>query len=69
MRDPKRIKEITDKIALVWTKYPDQRLFQLLFNYGFFPRAGLGKVRDPFHFEDDTVNDHLDKILSGEIKM
>ena len=70
MRDPKRIKRISDKIALVWETYPDQRLFQLFFNYGFFPRAEkLGTVQDPFNLEDDLVEAHLDKIISGEIKM
>ena len=69
MRKTERIKRITQKIEKVWIKHPDQRLFQLLFNYGFFPRAEkLGTVQDPFHLEDDLVEAHLDKIIS-EVKM
>jgi len=70
MREQKRIKRICDKIEKVWNEYPDQRLFQLLFNYGFFPRAEkLGTVQDPFHIEDNITEKHLDKILNGEVEM
>lgn len=69
MRDKKRIKRITEKIAKIWIMYPDQRLFQLLFNYGFLQRAEIGRVYDPFGLEDDNVEKHLDKILSGEVTM
>ena len=70
MREQARIKRILEKIAEVWIKYPDQRLFQLLFNYGFFPRAEkVGTVQDPFSLDDDIVEAHLDKILSGEVMM
>ena len=70
MREKERINRIAEKIAEVWTKHPDQRLFQILFNYGFYPRAEkLGTVQDPFNLEDDIVEAHLDKILSGEVEM
>jgi len=70
MRDKERIDRITKKIAEIWIKYPDQRLFQLLFNYGFYARGEkLGTCQDPFNIEDDITEAHLDKILNGEVKM
>ena len=70
MRDTKRIKRICEKLEQVWSKHPDQRLFQILFNYEFYPRAEKsGTVQDPFHIQDDTTEEHLDKIINGEVKM
>jgi len=35
MRDPNRIKKICTLLEILWNKYPDQRLGQLLENYVF----------------------------------
>ena len=64
MRDKKRIKRILNKIEKLWNLQSDQRLFQLLFNYTELgTREGLGKVRDPFHYEDDLTEKYLDAYL------
>ena len=43
MRDPKRIPKILTELDLLWRKYPDQRLGQLLENY-VFPNILVKKV-------------------------
>lgn len=65
MRDPKRIKKILGQIEGLWNLFPDQRLFQLLFNY---TRLGtrtkkLGTIKDPFYYEDDIIEKELELIL------
>ena len=69
MRELKRIDRITNKIGIVWKMYPDWRLMQTLFNYGFLERAEVGRVYDPFNKEDDKVEALLDKIISGELEI
>lgn len=67
MRDIHRIERILTKIGILWGKTPDQRFFQLLFNYTRLgTRAGLGKVQDPFHYKDDELEKHLDKLLGRD---
>ncbi len=40
----------------LWDRHPRQRFGQLLFNYTRFgTRAGLGRVVDPFHFQDEDI--------------
>lgn len=64
MRDPKRIRRILDKLELIWNQFPDQRFFQVLFNYTQLgTRTHLGCVRDPFHYEDDELENILDGVL------
>jgi len=64
MRDQKRIKRILNKIEKLLNIFPDQRLFQLLFNYTQLgTRDGLGTVRDPFHYEDDLTEKYIDAWL------
>jgi hypothetical protein len=67
MRDPKRIPRILEKMQLVWEMRPDQRLFQLMDNY----ITGYNKWQSSFIFyvEDDELEAHLDKIISGEIEI
>lgn len=65
MRDPKRIKRILKLVEELWNSFPDQRLFQLLYNY---TRLGtrtekLGTVKDPFHYEDDVIEKELEFVL------
>ena len=54
MRDPKRIKEMLKEIETLWKRYPDQRLFQLLFNYTRFDPE-----ESNFYFleDEDILND------------
>ena len=49
MRDPARIDRILHAIGVLWHAHPDQRLGQLLHNYGGFPAADAYAVED-----DDT---------------
>ncbi len=53
MRDPKRIKRILDLIEKLWTQAPDQRLGQLLMNYGGFT------TKDNWNIEDDDTETML----------
>ena len=59
MRDPERIERILHKIKLIWEKNPDQRLGQLLINYGF------GRISEPlmWNAEDDNTEKNLDKMI------
>jgi len=65
MRDPKRIDRILKQIEILWKKYPDQRLGQLLFNYTRFgTRAEKhGVIKDIFFYEDDSIESDLKKVL------
>ena len=67
MRDPERIPRIMRKMAKVWEMKPDQRFFQLMDNYV----TGYNQWQSPFIFQiqDKDLEEHLDKILSGEIKI
>jgi hypothetical protein len=61
VRDPQRIDRILEKVRILWYTYPDQRLGQLLANYGF------GHHTDPFHVEDDGLEAELDKMLDAQL--
>ena len=64
MRDLKRIDRILSKLGTLWKKTPNQRLFQFLFNYTQLgTRATIGTIKDPFHYEDDTLETQLDYLL------
>ncbi len=65
MRDSKRIRRILELIEELWSSFPDQRLFQLLFNY---TKLGtrtekIGTVKDPFYYEDEVIEKELKLIL------
>lgn len=57
MRDPKRIKRILKLIEKHWTKYPDQRFFQLLTNIGLYHHK-----QDAWYVEDDVTEEHLNHV-------
>jgi len=64
MKDLKRIERIMYKIGKLWTHFPKQRLFQLLFNYTQLgTRDKVGTVRDPFYYDDSAVEAYLDVQL------
>lgn len=56
MRELARIKRILKLIEKIWNKYPDQRLGQLLINYGF-------SERDIFNQEDNVTEGSLKRWL------
>lgn len=62
MRNPKRIPQICKRIEKLWTKYPDQRLGQLLANYVF------GHHVDIYFQEDDETLERLGGEKSGKKK-
>ena len=47
MRDPKRIYELLTRLEIVWAKYPDLRLAQIISNT-------FGATTDIFYVEDDA---------------
>ena len=65
MREKERIKRILNKLEQVWTKFPDQRLGQILENYIFFrgERGDQTSVR-MFYQEDDDTEEILDFQLN-----
>ena len=64
MRKIERIDRITQKISRLWKMFPDQRLFQLLFNYTQLgARDEIGTVKDPFYYDDDDIEEQLDNML------
>jgi len=50
VRDPERIERILDLIRIIWNKYPDLRLGQLLLN----AQSDLS-----FHLEDEDLEAEL----------
>jgi uncharacterized protein YihD (DUF1040 family) len=61
MRDEKRIKKILKQIEVVWKKYPDLRLFQLLLN-----PLGLPGHTELYYLEDDTLSEILKKYYESK---
>lgn len=58
-RDPARIDYILAKLGDLWSIHPDMRLGQLISNL-----KGVGP-QDVFHFEDDDLEDQLNKVLDN----
>lgn len=56
MRDPNRIPIVLGKLQTVWESMPDLRLTQLLINM-----IGYKWAKDPFHLEDDKLEEMLDE--------
>ena len=56
MRDPSRIPKILNKLRLLWEKYPDLRLGQLVEN----ARCSQSVKVDTFNIEDDALEEGLD---------
>lgn len=72
MRKKERIDRILNLIRTLWLKYPEQRFFQLLFNYTklgtrTFYEDETGErhygIADPFHYEDDELEKELRKVI------
>lgn len=67
MRDPERIDKIIGLLRILWKRYPDMRLGQLLENYIFGHH--LERMRDGlqwgclFHVEDEIVVAKLGDLL------
>lgn len=66
MRDPKRIPEILKQLEVVWKKYPDLRLGQLLVNSLYAHKTTI-----LFFIEDDKLIEEIEKFhtpigVSGE---
>lgn len=64
MRDPKRLPEMLQLLALVWAANPDLRLTQLVNNAAF---AGGWKDNDTFHCEDDVTMAGLVQLAQGDV--
>lgn len=60
MRDPNRIPTILNSIRNMWEAYPDQRLGQLILNFGPASDAALYYIED----EDliDRMKSNIDKM-------
>jgi len=64
MRPKERIDRILSKLSIIWNKYPDMRLGQLLENF-IYTRGERGDKTSVrlFYQEDDTTEDIIDEIL------
>jgi len=58
MRDPNRIARILDLLSRYWKKHPDMRLAQIVGNC-----HGSG---DPYHMEDDVLEDYLRRKIDPQ---
>lgn len=65
MRDSSRIDRILEKLGILWKKYPDQRLEQLLENYIFFKGYRGDKTSVALFFQED---DETESLLKGLTK-
>ncbi len=54
MRDPERIGPMLERIKEIWTKFPDLRLLQLLYNV-------LERDTMAYYFEDDELFKRLEE--------
>lgn len=56
--------QILEAIKELHEKHPNQRFFQLLFNYSILGSRGeIGYIVDPFHYEDESTLKSLKKNL------
>ena len=67
MRDLKRIPRMIKQLEILWKKYPDQRLGQILENYVFFEgkRGDKTSVR-LFHQEDSKTEKIIKEFLEED---
>lgn len=65
MRDPERINRILNHIRDLWEMFPDQRFFQLLFNYTRLGTRAKTGIKDPFYYTDDEVEAELRRMIRG----
>lgn len=69
-KDTERIEKIMYKLGRLWVLHPQQRFFQLLYNYTELgTRDRIGTVRDPFRYEDDVLEAYLDAYLKESKKL
>ena len=70
MREEERIERIMYKIGRLWVLNPDQRFFQLLYNYTQLgTRDKIGTIRDPFYYEDSELEEYLDHYIKEYSKV
>ena len=60
MRDPNRIAPLLKKLAEAWSKWPDQRFGQFVYNF-----FGACQI-DPFYIEDDYWEIALQAYINGK---
>ena len=65
MRDPQRIERIIGLLRTYWQGNPDLRLGQLVAN---LHRDTGGEDNDPFHMEDDELEQQLRLYVEGPPK-
>lgn len=58
MRDPNRIREVLNRLRVVWEAYPDLRLGQLLLNVGDDPVL--------YYIEDNVLIKAIEDFYLGE---
>ena len=61
MRDPKQIGRLLAKIEMLWERYPDQRLCQLLVNVNDLAY----KLDLSYYLEDEKLDNLLDRALEN----
>ena len=61
MRDPKRIPKILDRLRIVWEKYPDLRLGQLIENV--FPNTSYDFI-SAYNLEDERFIGEIEDYYS-----
>lgn len=61
MRDISRIYPLCNKLAEYWSKYPDLRFCQWMWN--FFRWIEYEKRIDPFYIEDDIMLNYLKEYM------
>lgn len=65
MRDPNRIPQVLNALALYWKEHPDLRLGQIISNAQSTHRInnGLADTQDVFYFEDEDLLKTLYELL------
>ena len=69
MRDPKRIPEFCNKLAEIWSKYPDFRFGQFMINIFATIPDNIWNCEDDemIQFIDDYMNDIVKPRQEGKI--
>jgi hypothetical protein len=62
VRNPDRIPTILHKLEAVWSRVPDWRLGQLLYNL----KENIKPSSDLFYLEDDILEFELDKLYQDD---
>lgn len=63
MRDPKRIKRIIEKLEYIWSREPDSRLCQLVYNTAYRTGDVCTDTNDIFYVEDNVFEAVLDELI------